>query len=81
MTGCADVTKCSCPPFFFFCSIQNDPVGTCTLTEAGIWLIIGIVVLLAALVLIFCVCCCCCKCMRSKSTVVQNHYKDSGHIV
>ena len=82
MTGCADVTKCTCPPFFFDCIVQNDKAGVCAMTEAGTWVIIGLVIGLAILVcgLVVLLCCCCC-CKYKGGKAVHHHYKDAPHSV
>lgn len=61
VTGCA-TGQCACFATFQECVTQDDANGLCTMTEAGIWLLLAIACAVTAvlIVLVVCLCCCCC---------------------
>jgi len=81
MSGCANVTTCTCYPFFFDCIVQNDKAGVCTMTESGTWITIVLVIAMAIAIclLILLVCCCCC-CKYKGSRVTHHHHNKDGGI-
>ena len=78
--GCASAATCQCVWWLTYCNVDDDPVGRCSLTSAGLTiLIIGIVVITAVLVIVVgcCACCfckCCCKPRRYDTPPVQYHF-------
>jgi hypothetical protein len=82
LTGCVNAEVCTCPPFFFFCDTTTESQGLCTLTEAGIWVIIGLIIALIILFVLAVSCCCCCWCCkwRGKKEVVHK-YKSPTTVV
>jgi len=78
-TGCA-VGRCTCMSVLFSCVTQDDANGVCTLTEVGIWTIVGSVALFLIFVIVCCVCLCCgaCCCCRNRKQVEIFMSTDGG---
>lgn len=78
--GCASAANCQCHWWLTYCNIDDDPVGHCSLTSAGLTVLIISIVILAAIAVIVvgCCLCCCCKCCckprRYEPPPVQYHF-------